>query len=257
MKTGALYAKKAAFYGQLPWVADKLFLNRIAETIMQLDPDRILDLGCGWGNLEHVISEEKSYLGVDRSSRMIETAERLKVGGEKHQFLNTNFQRFRYSEAFKGYVIVWKNVLHLERNWIDSVCKFVSDLNKCRGFIIVETVSPSVESLKWVKKLFHEILGANHKVNWFTKGEIEETIKHYLGNKVSCTTEYYEQLIRFEAWLNTYGLSLEDCKLAEEHFDNAIPVVSQDLQMSREGEHHRIFLRLQEIVVVRLNNINK
>lgn len=170
-----------------PWNAELYkkkhsFVFEYGSSIIQLlDPkkdERILDLGCGTGELTHQIHQSSKYtLGIDNSSEMIRSA--------KSSFPEVNFQVASateipgtntfdavFSNATLHWVLEYEKAIHSIYNCLKSGGRFVAEFGgKGNVELIITQLRKNLEKLKYHKQA--------RLVNWYfpALGEYTSTLE--------------------------------------------------------------------------------
>jgi 2-polyprenyl-3-methyl-5-hydroxy-6-metoxy-1,4-benzoquinol methylase len=110
---------------------------------------RILDIGCGLSPLlrklrESLSEKQLSYLGIDSSHAMIETAKKINEGSEKVQvkYLNIDTKTMLENNDFPWYnMVIVQNFIHLilDDEEIAKICKFISKILSNNGVFYMST----------------------------------------------------------------------------------------------------------------------
>jgi SAM-dependent methyltransferase len=250
-----VYAHKADSYEQLPWICDADFFNLIFKNFCcnECPYNGIVDLGCGPATLGKFVAKYIGvpYIGIERSEEMYQKAKINLRGIENTALVHGDFTHYRIpKEGFVGCLLVMKNVLHLSRDYIDTVLRTISNFSGARRLLIVETVSPSLEALEWVQGLYLR-LGFDYKQHWFIKGELAQQFEK-IGFRC-VRDEYHPQYIDVFQWLTSFGLSQEAISLAESYVDDAPEVVKQQMAIKWNADEKLIMLRLQNVLELTLS----
>lgn len=149
----------------------KSFYKPVVSEVSLADGERLLDVGCGTGNLLNELSSkyEGSFYGVDLSEKMIEEAknklssDNLKVG-DVHSlpFKDNYFDYVISTEAFHHYRNQEKALWEMKRVAKNSGEVIVSDLEYYFNFLhrIHERLEPGcfkVNSKNELKRLFSKV----------------------------------------------------------------------------------------------------
>jgi SAM-dependent methyltransferase len=240
-----LYDLKSQCYAELAWVRDETLFEIIFKNWDRAKFDRVIDLGCGPAALSYFVSAHLGvpYLGVDKSHRMVQKATR-RQHSPKNLIVHADFTEPLDIEFADGFLVI-KNVLHLFDDTEETIQKISCNYSGSRRFVIVETVSPSPESLEWIQALYLR-LGLNFKKNWFVKGQLAE---RFAQMGIKCLRiDYHEQLIDSANWLASFQLSNESISLAEGFIENAPESVKREMKIKLGSEGTYSLLRLQNIL---------
>lgn len=242
------------------WYKDKILLSMIEKKIPK-SSKTILDLCCGTGNLINFINSTRDnarILGVDVSAKMIEHAKNKFNDSTKNiMLINSNWVsslQSSYKESFD--VIIIKNALHLIDDKEQRIKELNSILKKNGRLIIVETISPNVDSNYFVKNLFSKLNMNNIKKTYFTKHTLLNLFNDTSWKIIKKQTDYVEQYIDVPEWLNT-KCALNNRQDVELYLKNASLNVRRSMKfVPRDiGVIPKKMLRLQMVLTLNRNDI--
>jgi len=135
-------------------------LNKIYERIIELKPKRILDFGCGRGELALVLSLSgiETY-GVDNSCEAIEISNETKkywlnTNPEmKLDFIKLNNYLLPFKDDFFDVVVISDTIEHLKEEEISKIFIEIYRVLKKSGFLIIHT-SPNKIFLNFGLKIY-------------------------------------------------------------------------------------------------------
>jgi len=144
------------------------YQKMIQDVITKVAPkegDRILDLGCGTGNLEKSIKCDCSITGLDFSKIMLDIAKRKnRLGNNKFVLFDLNkINKFASNDEDKYNKIVISNVLYSIENpeiFIEVIVKLLSDdgliviSNPDRGFSFIKIFFSHLYNIKCIFDFF-------------------------------------------------------------------------------------------------------
>ncbi|MCL2745042.1 MAG: class I SAM-dependent methyltransferase [Planctomycetaceae bacterium] len=120
------YEDNAKIMNNLPWFKDKKLFASAIPTELLRSVSGIVDFGCGTGRLGHYVTEFLKqnpqhcidYIGIDKSSSMIEEVKRHLDSGTRSKFmikdiLDNNWANFELLRQTSNYLFVFKNVLQV------------------------------------------------------------------------------------------------------------------------------------------------
>jgi SAM-dependent methyltransferase len=163
----------------------------------------VLELCCGSGLLLETLSAafpHTDFIGVDISPRMVECARERLASRRNVVVLEGDWIYGFGSEWDHAFdVIIVKNALHV----LDRVRAKLKDLKRVSHdrttFIVVETVSPTVEANDFIKHLFHFTDPERLKQTFFTQKALISAIKQAGWTQYRPT--FVTQFIDTEDWL--------------------------------------------------------
>ncbi|MTI30588.1 methyltransferase domain-containing protein [Xanthovirga aplysinae] len=188
----ALYNEKHAFvydYGK-----------ELIDLLQPKENERILDLGCGSGQLTKRISiKAKEVLGIDKSAEMVSSAQ---SNYPEIQFLEMDASSFRFSKPFDA--IFSNATLHWVTDFKSAIRSMFENL-KVGGRVVVE---------------------------FGGKGNVEKIVN---GLRKSLKKHGYDEQSRFEQWyfpsIGEYSVELEEAGFGvvqAEHYDRLTELADEE-----------------------------
>lgn len=117
--------------------------NSILAEIINLNPSKVLDLGCGEGWLTNELAcINIDALGIDAIPDFIKYAE----GNKKGRFKVMSYEELSRGLLKEKFDLVVCNFSLLGENSVQQVFKVIPSLLRKRGSFIVQTIHPMVES---------------------------------------------------------------------------------------------------------------
>jgi ubiquinone/menaquinone biosynthesis C-methylase UbiE len=154
------------------WYRDSALLDQIVQLLDLSCGIRILDVGCGAGDLLAELSKRRvRVVGIDASRVMLQ---RARSRGASAQTVQLVHGRFEQCSAQLGLFdrVVCKNVLHL----VDDIPKFLaraeSNLVPGGRLLLIETVSPTPSANAFVRALFAAAGVGASKRHYFSSDDV-------------------------------------------------------------------------------------
>ncbi|MDP6576340.1 MAG: ubiquinone/menaquinone biosynthesis methyltransferase [Dehalococcoidales bacterium] len=155
----------------ITWGLDKRWRVQAARECLAAQPSRVLDLGCGTGdlaiNVARLAGSGVEVIGLDFSRPMLEIAARkaeLLAKGSRISFTCGDAANLPAADGYfdcVGISFAFRNLTYKNPLAQRHVAEVVRVLNPGGRLVIVETSQPKV---KLIRKLFHLYLG------WFVSG---------------------------------------------------------------------------------------
>lgn len=254
------YEPVALNYGNLLWTKDQGLFEKVVQSDLLNSVSGIVDFGCGYGPLGqyvigHLEMHNLQYRGIDHNKSAFDGAKELLKNYPNatiflKNILDKNWSSAELRSKTANYVFVFKNILHLLKSVKQVFNNLFDHFGKPKHIVVVETVFPTVESLRFSRCLF-EILEIEYKHHFFHQKDIYEMLKYYKFSPQEPI--YHDQHINIEAWLNKFTNLNEDIKNeARTCIQTAPPDVQEHLKMETKDGKLFNFLRRQEIIHIDL-----
>lgn len=181
MKNAAKFWDRIAMrYSRKPVGDEAAYHEKLKITRSYLNPDAVvLEIGCGTGSTALIHAPHVKHIrAIDFSKKMLEIAEqkRKSAGIENISFDCATLDDVDSGET-KYDVILGLSVLHLLRDWRDSILKIESLLKP--GGIFISSTACIGDSMKWFK--FIAAIGGSinllPEIQVFTTPELEDGIR--------------------------------------------------------------------------------
>lgn len=168
---------EARGYGENGLSLNNLRLQKMKEAVLKCNPSKVLDFGCGEGNLLELLSDEDfEVTGVDSSEKAINRAYvKMKKKGKLHSMggNTTVLQSSLYykDSRFKDFdtVVLCEVIEHIELERVPQVIDNIMFLNP-KNFIVS---TPNKDFNKFFKELKGELRYYDHRFE-FTYKEFED-----------------------------------------------------------------------------------
>lgn len=129
------WLKYPRFYDYIQILATGGFLQVVVRALPKLDGKRVLDLGCGTGNLLNHI-KPKEYLGVDINKKFIQLA---KKKFPDNDFKVLNLVKENLPNNNYDYVFIMNVLHHLSDKQVLGIFRKIKKWKKAKKLIIVES----------------------------------------------------------------------------------------------------------------------
>src|SRR5580704_12248017 len=162
------------------WYQDREILELINNSV-PATCKRGLDIGCGTGIVVSYLAEKRSdvhWVGIDKAPEMIARA-KSKCSQFKNVTLSElDWRHLRRSLAPTGFdFVLLKNVLHLMADVRQQLSILPGLLSPAGRILVVETVSPTVEARRFVRRLADVLEKIGVKKHIFTAREVVQSVK--------------------------------------------------------------------------------
>ena len=192
------YNLLSAWMESVDWYRDER-VETLIESRIPVHARRVLELGCGNGRLIHRLAsrhKDKRFVAVDISGEMVRRAREKVDKLANVEILHGDWIQPLFGSSMRFDAIIVKNALHLIPD-LEERLRELSVLSKT--LVIVETVSPNLDSNEFVRKVFSIIDGNKIKQALFTKRSLMSSLKK---SGWACLWEVrVEQYIDVEEWL--------------------------------------------------------
>jgi demethylmenaquinone methyltransferase/2-methoxy-6-polyprenyl-1,4-benzoquinol methylase len=141
----------------ITWGFDRRWREAAARTCLASSPKRVLDLGCGTGDLTIAIARlagEVEIVGLDYSQPMLEIARR-KAKGLKVAFVNGDAANLAFPDNYfdcVGISFAFRNLTYRNPLTQRALSEVLRVLKPGGRFVIVESSQPKSRLIRW---LFH------------------------------------------------------------------------------------------------------
>lgn len=149
--------------------------NTVIEEINNINFDKLLDVGCGTGEiLNRIANSKQKYYGLDLSEKMLDVA-RLKNNSKNITYINGDSDKIPFKNNFFDIVICVESFHHYPNP--DNVAKEFNRILKKGGSLIICDMYRR-QPLRTIYNLFMKIVNTGD-VKIYTIEEIENIFKNY------------------------------------------------------------------------------
>lgn len=181
---------------------------------------RLLDIGCGVGNLFNIVSSKVDYFGIDVSEEAIQKAR--SNYGEKSKFKIYNGTDIPFPDNFFDVVSSLEMIEHLPKQQHSIFIKEVTRLTKPGGMIVISTPNRNYP-IKLIRKRYFKWNNPFHKyefktnefVNFLKQHSLKIVEKIYIGDPLNLFGNFLIQRLvqsnpRFQKYLFQKGLMVSN-----------------------------------------------
>ncbi|HEX8130269.1 MAG TPA: methyltransferase domain-containing protein [Pyrinomonadaceae bacterium] len=130
-------------------VREQTYVDRVLGYVDQvlegLPPGaRVLDLGCGTGNLiaRYIVRRGYRVIGVDQSEKMLEIA---KAELPEAKFIHSDMVEIEFAEKFAA-AVAWDSVFHVERQYHSAIYRKLASILERGGRLLLSVGGSDIDS---------------------------------------------------------------------------------------------------------------
>ncbi|MFP7442643.1 MULTISPECIES: bifunctional 2-polyprenyl-6-hydroxyphenol methylase/3-demethylubiquinol 3-O-methyltransferase UbiG [Bacillus] len=191
----------------------------ILRELKKFDTSKVIDIGCGTGNLSYLLKDSvDDLIGIDFSKKSVELAKKLSQGITNIQFYHSNIEDFHKKYKGAPFTLAISNMTLMDVSHLEEVLASISNLLDSGGKLFFTIIHPCF----WPKyKGYENEAWYNYKEEIFIEGNFNIALE----KNQNLTTHIHRPLESYMKALIKFGFNIEDFDelLPEKEFMNKFP----------------------------------